>query len=175
MFTFKGVRDTDMGVNALPFTRTLKAEQRVIQTYVAGRDGTYDWTDGTYANGTITIPCIYFGSTAPATIRQVAAWLAGSGQLIFDDEPDKYYEAHVYNTADLERQLYEGAFEITFTVFPFALSQVHTQTGTISTSGGALRVVVDGTANTPCLITIINNGDETINAIRISHAMDDTE
>lgn len=173
MFKFKGIQDSTMGIQALPYSRTLKAEQRVVQTYIQGRNGTYDWSDGTYANGTISIPVMYFGSTAPATIRAVAAWLSGSGDLVFDDEPEKHYEAHLYNTVDIERALFEDSFEITFTVFPFAMSALNTKTKTLTSSGDEITVTTAGTAKTPCLITFINSGSETINNITVTLSLPD--
>ena len=162
-----------MGIMALPYSRTLKPQQRVIQTYIQGRNGTYDWSDGTFANGEITIPVRYFGSTAPATIRAVAAWLSGSGELIFDDEPDKHYEAHLYNTIDVERELFEDGFEITFTVFPFAMSALNTKHQAVTASGETITVTTQGTAKTPCLITFINTGSETVNNLTVTLSLPD--
>ena len=168
MFSFKGVQDSAMGIMALPYSRPLKAEQRVVQTYVQGRNGTYDWSDGTFANGTISIPVRYFGSTAPATLRAVAAWLSGSGDLVFDDEPEKHYEAKLYESIDVARELFEDGFDITFTVFPFAMSTLNTRQKTLTSSGEEMAVTTAGTAKTPCLITFINSGSETINNITVT-------
>lgn len=168
MFSFKGVQDSSMGVKALPYSRSLKAQQRVVQTYIQGRNGTYDWSDGTFANATISIPCAYFGSTAPASLRAVAAWLSGSGDLVFDDEPDKHYEAHLYQAIDVDRIAYEDGFEIVFSVFPFAMSTLNTETAELTYSGEEVVVETKGTAPTPCLITFTNTGATTINNLVIT-------
>ena len=173
MFSFKGVQDSSMGIMALPYSRTMKPEQRVVQTYVQGRNGTYDWSDGTFANGTISIPCKYFGSTAPATIRAVAAWLSGSGDLIIDDEPDKHYEAHLYQSMDIERELFEDGFTLVFSVFPFAMSDLNTKTAELTYSGEEVTVKTSGTAPTPCLMTFINTGSATINNMVITLTLAD--
>lgn len=173
MFSFKGVQDSTMGVMALPYSRNLKAQQRVVQTYIQGRNGTYDWSDGTFANGTISIPCKYFGSTAPSSLRAVAAWLSGSGDLVFDDEPEKHYEAKLYQSIDVERDLFEDSFEIAFTVFPFAMSELNTAHKTLTSSGEQMTVVTNGTAKTPCLITFINTGSTTVNNLTITLSLAD--
>lgn len=171
MFTWKGIKDSAMGINALPYSRTLTPAQRVIQTYIQGRDGTYNWTDGTYDNGMISIPCIYFGSTAPETIRQVAGWLTGSGPLIFDDEPDKYYQAYIYDAQEVERNLYEDSFTLSFIVFPFALGAPQTVSQDLTYSGEAITINVEGTANTPCVITYRNTGAQVINTITVTQTI----
>lgn len=173
MFSFKGVQDSTMGVMALPYSRSLKAQQRAVQTYIQGRNGTYDWSDGTFANGTITIPCKYFGSTSPTTLRAVAAWLSGSGDLVFDDEPDKHYEAKLYQSIDVDRELFEDGFDIVFTVFPFAMSTLNTKHQVLTSSGEEVTVKTNGTAKTPCLITFINTGSETINNLTITLSLAD--
>lgn len=173
MFSFKGVQDSTMGVMALPYSRNLKAQQRVVQTYIQGRNGTYDWSDGTFANGTITIPCKYFGSTAPSSLRAVAAWLSGTGDLVFDDEPTKHYEAKLYQSIDVERDLFEDGFEIVFTVFPFAMSELNTKNATLTSSGEEVTVKTGGTAKTPCLITYINTGSTTVNNLTITLSLAD--
>lgn len=169
MFSFKGVKDIDMGINALPYTRTLHPAQRVQQTYIQGRDGTYDWSDDTFDNLKIAIPCVYFGSQAPETLRQVAAWLRGTGQLVFDDEPERYYQASLYESVDLSRALFEDSFTLTFVAFPFQLSFPKAAAGVLPNSGGKLNIVSDGTAKTPCTITITNTGTDIINSITIAH------
>ena len=169
-FTFNGVSAESMGLYVLPYTRPFKAEQRVVQTYVQGRSGTYDYTDDSFANGVISIPCVYFGSTAPETIRQVATWLHGTGQLIFDDSPDLYYRASLWDSVDLAEMFYEKQITLQFTVFPFAFSQNQQISDTLSASGDSVTVQVGGTAATPCRIIIINNGQKTLTNLRVTRS-----
>ena len=168
MFTFKGKTASEMGINVLPFSRTLRAEKRLVQTYIQGRDGTYDWSDGTYANGRIEIPCRYFGSTAPQSLRAVAAWLNGSGVLSFADEPDKHYRATMIDAITREQMLFEDSFTLTFSVFPFALGAKQTVTADLTQSGGSITANVDGTADTPPRITFKNTGNATIDNLVIT-------
>lgn len=173
MFTFKDVTSGSMGVHVLPYSRVFHPAQRVIQTYVQGRSGTYDQSDDSYENGTISLSCVFFPTQAAVTLRDVAAWLVGSGELIFDDEPGKVYEASVYQGIDLSQQQFEGAFTIVFTVFPFPHGDTNTVTQTI-TSGGGIALTVGGTAQTPCVITIVNRSDsDLINnvSVTLSHEL----
>lgn len=166
-FSFNGVSAENMGLYVLPYTRPFKAEQRVVQTYVQGRSGTYDYTDESFANGVISIPCVYFGSTAPETIRQIATWLHGTGTLIFDDNPDVYYKASLWTNIDLSEMLFEKQLTLEFTVYPFAFSQNQQVTATLATSGNSLTVQVGGTAPTPCRIIITNNGQNTLTNLMV--------
>ena len=54
--------------------------------------------------------------------REVADWLSGTGELIFDDEPDKYYMATIYEYIGIEQLhlLPYGGSEVTFECEPFA-------------------------------------------------------
>ena len=106
---------------------------------------------------------------APQSLRQVAAWLNGSGQLIFDDEPDLYYQAQLWPGCNVSRNLYEDSFELVFVVFPFAFSQAQTIEFNLSSSGVASSLTVGGTASTPCRLIITNNGKSTINNILVTH------
>lgn len=60
-FSFNGVSAESMGLYVLPYTRPFKAEQRVVQTYVQGRSGTYDYTDESFANGVIQFRVFILG------------------------------------------------------------------------------------------------------------------
>lgn len=155
MFTFKGVSAASMGIQCLPFTRVFHAPERVQQTVIPGKSGTYDYTDNTYDNGSVSISAVYWGSTAPTTLRAVAAWLTGSGQLIFDDEPDKAYTASVIEGFDVNRNHFEDSFTISFTVFPFAESIGYNQ---LQAAAEILpysqSVSANGTADSPCIIRI---------------------
>ena len=168
MFTFKGKTASEMGINVLPFSRTLRAEKRLVQTYIQGRDGTYDWSDDSYANGRIEIPCRYFGSTAPQDLRTVAAWLNGSGNLSFDDEPDKHYRATMIGAITREQMLYEDSFTLTFSIFPFALGELKTKTQVLAASGDSITVKTSGTAKTPARIIYQNAGNTTVDNITIT-------
>lgn len=118
--------------------------------------------------------------TKQTDVRQLFSWLSGKGQLIFSDEPDKYYNVHSQNVISTQ---YEGdmlkACELAFICEPFAYSVTNpfvstpmgmddgnlTGSMTIISNGtaescpllyfsiaGKLRVTVNGT-ETPLIIT----------------------
>lgn len=155
MFSFNGQQDIDMGIFCLPYSRVFHPAERVIQTAIAGKSGTYDYTDNTYDNGMITVSCVYIGSRTETDLRTTAAWLTGDGQLVFDSEPDKAYRASVIQGFDASIDCFEDTFDIAFTVFPLVES---IETNLVQQGSVILpyqhNIQTVGTAETPCVIRI---------------------
>ena len=94
-FTLKGQHCSELGI-AME-TKTLPALPLSDDSYIQapGRDGSYLFARE-LADSTITISCGLLASdtTELMTIkRQLAAWVYSKQkiQLVFDDEPDKFY------------------------------------------------------------------------------------
>ena len=155
MFSFNAIQDTEMGILCLPYSRVFHPAERVVQTAIAGKSGTYDYTDNTYENGSISVSCVYIGSRTLTDIRNTAAWLTGEGQLVFDDEPDKAYKARVMQGFDASIDCFEKTFTIEFTVFPFAESiDYNVVERNAVVLPYSVNVQTIGTAETPCIIKI---------------------
>lgn len=168
-FTFSGQHSSEFGIQISKITHVLKPEKRMFQTVIAGRDGTYDTSDGTYSNIVISIDCDYIGEDIRTTARSLASWLSTSGELILDEEPDKIYQANIYSQIPIEELLVLNEFTLPFECFPFAMSLPIQKDAAITAKGQEISLSVDGTAKTPCTIAIKNTGTTNITNLRLTH------
>lgn len=155
-FKFNNVHSSSVGLYMDTPERIIKPALRTNQYVVPGRSGTLDYGGDTYENIEITVKLAYRADTdMRSQQRRAAEFLAMSGQLVFDDEPDKAYTAKVVNAVSLEQVVRTGTMEVTFLCQPFAESLDYRQ---IVLTSQALPVSIDpdiwGTQETPCIIRI---------------------
>lgn len=119
----------DFKIVAKSIDRPLLPAARKQEIEVAGMDGTLDFGIITYGNRPIRVLLQYVGDTFAdlrLKSREIAFWLSQSTykRLIFDDEPDKFYLAKVYDEVGLvvEDLLEFGKATVTFECQPFAYS-----------------------------------------------------
>ncbi len=68
------------------------------------------------------------GKDRPGGVPEIAYWLSGSGRLIFDREPDKYYLARLSGGPPMSQHLKYGEFTITWSYnLPFAFGKTITE------------------------------------------------
>ena len=143
-----------------PILPTLRKREIVIP----GRHGTWDFEGNTYENRIISVEFKYRGTTfndLRLQARDIAQWLSQTiyKELIFSDEPDKYYLAKIYDSIGLQNILRAGQGSIRFECKPFAYKLTEDITSaTITANGQTLAVVLAGTAETPEIITLTNQG-----------------
>lgn len=170
-FTFCGTHSSVFGIIFLSTNRRMLPARRRSTIIIPGRDG-YRYTGiSTYDERAITVTCSFLAEHVddiPARARLVAAWLSGRGSLAFDDEPGKYYVAEVVDGIDLERAYRVVSFPVTFVCEPFAYSLAQQVTKSLSEARDECTVPVGGTAETPCRITIRNDGQTDIVGIKLS-------
>ena len=146
--------------------------KRRNQYLIPGRDGLLDYGGETFDNRIITIEMTTHKSNFEdlrTQIRDVAKWLSGSGNLVFDDELDKAYRAKVFASLDLEQFATTGRTSVSFECFSFAESLEFNQVNENFTNNNkSIFANVSGTANTCGIITIRNNGSNTIQTITIT-------
>lgn len=165
-FTFNNVHSRDMGVVFQSSDRTLLPPKRVVQYTIPGKSGTYDIDDG-YDNREITLNVAFAGEAynypgVRSRARAVAEWLSGEGLLIFDDEPERGYQAKVIAGVSIEQIAVTGHCEVVFACSPFAESLVYRQQDAPSVSlPHTEQVEVLGTQETDCLIYITARGSIT--------------
>lgn len=115
MFTFNNIcsRDMDLVVEELPPIST--ADGNYTEITVPGRDGQLLQSDG-LKNIEKTVKVHFIGNHYDRLIR----WLRGSGKVIFDNLPDRYYKAIIANKIPLEEILRNNLtyFPIIFTCKP---------------------------------------------------------
>jgi len=167
-FTFNGVHSDFYKIGVKDVTRSVKAEKRVFQTVIGGRDGTHDFTDDTYNNIFIVFSCDYKGQVMEPK-NDIALWLSEPGELVLDEEPGKVYRANVYSEIPLTQLFVIREFELTFECFPFAFSVPSQVDADITLQGQETAFEVGGTARTPCVIILTNTGATPITNLRLTH------
>lgn len=137
---------------------------------ITGKHGTIDYGNETYNTRQIPIDIAFISenvSDLQLKARDVAYWLSGKGMLIFDDEPDKAYDAKVYVAVDAEQLIRCKRASVTFECQPFAYSINYFQNNYSGVKNyQEMEVTSKGTQPTPCIIIIKNTG--TINISNIS-------
>lgn len=127
-FTFGGIHSSSLGVYLRSIDRALLPEMVRRERGMSRKNGTYDFGDNVYRNRRISAEITFFSDSMIANklqARDVASWLNSQGeaqQLIFDDEPDKYYMARIYTGVNFTTKLGIGDASIAFECQPFAYS-----------------------------------------------------
>lgn len=119
-FIYNGIdsRMMDIIVTAMP--PTVRAAKRLESITVPGRDGSLHETDGAYDNYTKTIECAIKDRKK---LDDIAAWLTGSGEIIFSSEPDKVYRVTISNTISIAQMMRTfQKFQVSFDTYPFKYS-----------------------------------------------------
>ncbi len=170
-FTFKNRHSSEFGITFSNDNRVLMPQIRRNTINLKGRSGCYDFGSNVYEERTESFHCYFYRrgfDESAEQARQIAFWLSGTGPLIFDDEPNKVYNATVVNAPSLKRRVLYGEFNLDFKFNPpFALSkkykQVHIENKSLPAK---LTANNEGTFKTPCIIRIV--AKEQINNITIS-------
>ena len=118
-FSFNGVRNDAFAVRMLSMPTRPHPARKGTYTEVPGRNGRQWMDEDAYDQISIPVHCM-----APDNdqIDQISAWLSGSGDLIFGDEPGRVYRANI--TEEFARnnrsQLLHGQeFTVSFDCEPF--------------------------------------------------------
>lgn len=113
---FKGVNSntySNLIISELPCIS--KPELRVDTTEIDGKDGDIIDELG-YAAYDKTLK---IGLTSSDNIDKIIKFFSGSGDIVFSNEPDKYYKAYIYEQIDYERLLRFKEADVTIHVQPF--------------------------------------------------------
>lgn len=172
---FRNVHSSSFGVCVKSTDRSLIPELRKNEFVIPGRHGSIDYGSSTYETRKISVKISAVNNTTweeyRANARELAQWLSGKGLLIFDDEPDRAYQASVYESVGIEQLecLPVGVLNVVFECQPFAESLDYAEVNTpdITASPNEISLTVEGTAETGCIITIKNTGDTDVTGISI--------
>lgn len=128
-FIYKGKNSREMGISLLKLPPRTKPERRGELITVPGRDGFLFESEDAYNGKTLEIECTFLPPSGKsqteidALIQEILVWLDGSGNLIFSDYPNYYYDATIINAIPIERLFKRyRRFMIAFEVQPFAKS-----------------------------------------------------
>ena len=161
-FTFAGAHSSSVGLYTDISTRAVRAALRTVRYTVPGRSGTRDYGGDTF--DLLEVPLrLYYRERRPADLRQrqreIGAFLARSGRLVFDDEPDKAYAGKIEAAVAAEELVQIGSMEVTFICQPWAESLNYRQ---LTVAAQSLPVTLTpellGNQETPCLIRIVTSG-----------------
>lgn len=155
-FTFAGIHSSTVGLYCDTPTRTIKPALRTIEYTVPGRSGTLKNGEKVYDSTTINCKLAYRANTLidmRSRQRAVAEFLAASGPLIFDDEPDKVYDAEVPGAISMDEIVRTGTMEVTFRCQPFAESLRYRQEA-LQILPVSITPAIQGTQEAPCIIRI---------------------
>lgn len=133
-FTFKGKHSLNhMGLYTQIITRPLFAEPKTVYEDIPGTDGELNFNIKNpmrrmcFKPRIIELECHFAGSTEEKAdfnnkITELASWLATGvdSPLLFDDEPEVRYMAHVANLYNIENITdFSGTFPLVFKCQPF--------------------------------------------------------
>ena len=130
-----------------------KPKMRVQETVINGADGSiieelgYESYDKTIA----------IGLRVGADVDQVIEYFTGNGEIVFSNEPDKYYRARIIKGIDFARLLRYRVANVTFRVQPFKYDRVESvKVG--NTEGQSMIVDNLGNHTSKPIITIAGSG-----------------
>lgn len=176
-FTFNDVHSSTFDVCMKSRDRNTLPALRKRAITVLGRNGEYDFGGNTYENRQVSVDCSFVAEDATeirTKIRPIAAWLSQKGRLIFDDEPGVYYIARLYSEVGFTQDVGLGMFTLTFECEPFAESLEHRQINiaSITAAQASYTAIVEGSAETGCVITIKNIGAVPVTGISITRKVE---
>lgn len=164
-FSFNNVHSSTVGLYVDTPSRTIKPALRTNYYVVPGRSGSLDYGGDTYDMIEISAKIAYRADTHTdmrSRQRAVAEFLSGSGPLVFDDEPDKAYEAKVVESVSLDEVVRTGTMEVTFYCQPYAESIEYRQIVAFQQDlPVSITPDIQGTQETPCIIRIHADTDIT--------------
>lgn len=166
-FKFKGEHSSKYSVYFKSTNRTILPPVRKSSYIIPQRNGDLTNIISVYDTRTISIQ-VFVSQTNLLKLREklrdIAFWLQGHGELVFDDEPDKIYDARIEESLDLSQVAYSGEFIVNFICQPFAYKRAENK----SVYLGSNKINYSGTAETPCIIILENNTNEVIKNITIT-------
>lgn len=119
-FRFRDIDSRSMGVRVTKMPETVRAERRVERVEIAGRNGSLHVDEGAYSSYDRTMECALINRRR---LDEVAAWLVGSGRMIFSTEPDKAYDVMISNKISIAQMMRTfQKFQVTIDTQPFKRS-----------------------------------------------------
>lgn len=169
-FTFRGRHSSEFNVGCRSIDRSAIPARRKYELVIPHRSGTREISSDIYDKRKISVEvaAVFEESFEEfrLKIRELAYWLSGTGELFFDDEPDKKYTASLYDAIPLQQILLQpkAVVEITFDCQPFAFSDVIS----LPIKKGKNEITYKGTAKTPTKIILRNTSNYSAVNISIS-------
>ncbi|EJE7236822.1 phage tail protein, partial [Clostridium botulinum] len=100
-FVWKGTHSNEKGLKIISLPNITTSEKREEKIIIPGRDGYLTQSDESYEG---EVKPVEF-DIKHDNFDEIKTWLNGSGEVIFSNEPDRYYKARIINKLDLARVL----------------------------------------------------------------------
>lgn len=157
-FKFKGIDSRQMGVIVTKMPATVRPKRRVESIEIAGRNGSLHTDEGTFDSYDRTMECAL---KRREKLDEVAAWLVGSGEMIFSTEPDKVYQVMISNQVSISQMMRMfQKFMVTMDTQPFKYS-VNAFNDVLELTTPT-KIKGKGTVYAEPIITVYGNGDITL-------------
>ena len=157
-FRFKETDSREYGILISSVPERVRPERRVKEIEIPGRSGNLTQDEETYDAYVISMECSTRGSDR---MDEIITWLNGAGDLTLSTEPDKVYQASIYNKISISDQIYlYNSFLLQFKVQPFKYNinpfadELTLTAQTIIRNGG--------TVYSEPIITVYGSGDITL-------------
>lgn len=156
-FEFKGINSQDMGIFLRKMPTRFMPGRDITRQKIAGRHGSLAYGDNTYDDVSVRIECDARDETK---LMQIAAWLTGSGNLRFSDEPDLVYDASIekeYSRSSISPRFAGQRFTVNWTCQPFKRLYIPAANISLTSTGNTIQN--PGTAPAQPKITINGSGN----------------
>lgn len=166
-FTYNNIHSSKFDIYFFSKDRTVLPPTRRQSKTIPNRHGDFPQEKKIYSIRTIILDIFVEENSLPnlrQKIRDIASWLSDDGSLIFDDEPDKAYDARIEELVNLEQLITYGQMSIPFICQPFAYRQPITK----AITSGRNKLDYQGTAESPTFIILKNNQPYPISNIKIT-------
>ncbi len=143
-----------------------KPQRNIEYIEVPGRSGSLKVDDESYKDIVIPVQCGFRNTNVASKAEEVKSWLdGGEGQLIFNNQPDRYYLAHVSEQMDIRQEFkILGKFVVNFRCRPFQYD-TNNEVITLTLPG---TVFNPGTLNSEPIINVTGSGDITLTINQVS-------
>ncbi|GAA0062765.1 TPA: phage tail family protein [Clostridium botulinum] len=123
-FIWNGIHSSEKGLKIISLPDITTPEKRAEKIVVPGRNGHLTITSNDYEGETKKVEFDYFDNQ----FDDIKSWLKGEGEVVFSNEPDRYYKATISNKVSLEQMLkkfHSGIVQ--FDCQPFAYDKCNTE------------------------------------------------
>lgn len=153
-FIYNNKSSLDYGIIANKLPSILRASERVEKIKIDGRHGVLHQSDGTYEEILKSVECSLIDILE---VDSICSWLKGKGEIIFSNEPDKFYKGYIINQIEFKKIFNTlKSFIVQFECEPFRYLLEGKDT-VILTQG--TKLYNQGTFESEPILTIEGSGD----------------
>ena len=117
-FVYNNTSSKDMGILVNELPPIVKVNRDINKVFIPGRNGFLTEDFGTYGSVVKSCECTLLDI---ALVDRILAWLDGSGEVIFSNQPDRKYQASIMNQIPFSRIIRQWhKFVVVFDCQPFA-------------------------------------------------------